>query len=63
MGIHGRQTCVFHLASWVFLMWDVPLYAVNTFYYHWLIEKLLWSMTGQNIARQEIQAEIEEEGR
>ena len=28
------------------------------FYYHWLIKKLLWSMLGQNIARQEIQAEI-----
>lgn len=60
---HGRQICVFRLASWVFLMWDVPLYAVNVFYYHWLIEKLLWSMAGKNIARQEIQEEMEEERR
>lgn len=44
-------------------MWDVPLYAVNVFYYHWLIEKLLWSMAGKNIARQEIQEEMEEERR
>ena len=43
-------------------MWDSPLYAINMFYYHCLIKKLLWPMVGQNIARQEIQAEIEEEG-
>ena len=41
------------------LMWD----AVNMFYYHWLIKKLLWPMAGQNIARQEIHAEIEEKRR
>ena len=40
-----------------------PLDAVNMFYYHWLIKKHLWPMTGQNIARWEIQAEIEEERR
>ena len=44
-------------------MWDFPLYAVNVFYYHWSIKKLLWTIAGQNIARQEIQAEIDEEGR
>ena len=28
-----------------------PLYAVNMFYYYWLIKKLLWPIAGQNIAR------------
>ena len=45
------------------VMWDTPLYSVNTFYYYWLIKKLLWPTAGQNIARWEIQAEIEEERR
>ena len=40
-----------------------PTYAVNMLYYHWSIKKLLWSMAGQNTARWEIQAEIEEERR
>ena len=40
---------------------DSPPYAVNMFYYHWLIKKLLWPMARQNIARWEIQAEIEKE--
>ena len=35
------------------LMWDSPLYAMNIFYYYWLIKKLLWPMAGQNIGRQE----------
>ena len=37
---------------------DAPLYAVNMFYYHWLIKNLLWPMAGQNIARREIQTEL-----
>ena len=37
-------------------MWDSPLYAVNMFYYYWLIKKLPKTMAGQNIARWEIQA-------
>ena len=45
------------------MMWDCPLYAVNMFYCHWLIKKLFWPMAGQNIARQKIQAEIEEKRR
>ena len=24
------------------VMWDALLYAVNMFYYHWLIKKLIW---------------------
>ncbi|EGW03099.1 hypothetical protein I79_013811 [Cricetulus griseus] len=24
------------------MMWYVPLYAVNMFYCHWLIKKLIW---------------------
>ena len=39
-------------------MWDSPLDAVNMFYYHWLIKKMLWPMSEQNIAKWEIQAEI-----
>ena len=39
------------------MMWDSPLYAMNMFYYHWLIKKMLWPMAGQNIARQESQTE------
>ena len=27
----------------IWVMWDGPLYAVNMFYYHWLIKKLLWA--------------------
>ena len=27
------------------MRWDSPLYAINMFYYHWLIKKLLWPMT------------------
>ena len=42
---------------------DSPLYAVNMFYYHWLIKKLFGPMTGQNRARWEFQAEIEEKRR
>ena len=37
---------------------ESPLYVVDMFYYHWLIKKLLRTMTGQNKARQEIQTEI-----
>ena len=44
-------------------MWDSPLYAVNMFYYNWLIKKLLWPMAGQNKARQKIQTEIYKESR
>ena len=43
------------------VMWDFPIVCCE--YYHWLIKKLLWSMAGQNIARWEIQAEMEEERR
>lgn len=33
-----------------FMMWDSPLHAVNRFYHHWLIIKvLLWPMAGRNI--------------
>ena len=35
------------------MMWDSFLYAMNMFYYHWLIKKLLWPITGKNIARLE----------
>ena len=45
------------------MMWDSPLYAVNMFYYHWLIKKLIWPMTGQNIARWKIQTKIYRESR
>ena len=44
-------------------MWDSSLYAINTFYDHCLVKKLFCPMVGQNRARREIQAEIEEEGR
>lgn len=43
------------------MMWDSPLYVVNMFYYHWLINKLLWPMAWQNIVSLKIQAEIEED--
>ena len=29
------------------MMWDCPFYAVNMFYYHWLIKKLFWPMAGR----------------
>lgn len=45
------------------LIWDSPKYAVNIFYFHCIIKKLFWPITGQNIAQQEIQAEIEKERR
>ena len=35
------------------MMWDSPLYAVNIFYYHWLITKLFQPMASQNIGRLE----------
>ena len=35
------------------MMLDSPLYAVNMFYCHWLIKKLLWPMAGQNTARRD----------
>ena len=35
------------------VMCDSPLYAVNMFYYHWLVKKLFWPMAGQNRGRQE----------
>ena len=28
-------------------MWDSPLYAMDVFYYYWLIKKLLWLMEGR----------------
>lgn len=43
-------------------MQDVFLYAVIMFYCHWLIKKLIWSITRQSRARQVIQAEIHGEG-
>ena len=33
------------------LMWNSSLYAMNMFYYHRLIKKLLWPMAGQNESR------------
>ena len=45
------------------MTWDAPLYAVNMFYYHWLMKNLLWPMIGQNIAGWEIQAERQGEKR
>ena len=44
-------------------MQDVLLYAVNVFYYNWLIKTLIWTITRQNRARWEIQAEIQGEER
>ena len=66
IGIHfNLNMCCIHTlqAFKSLLMWDFPLYVINIFYYHWLVKKLLWPMAGQNIARQEIHAEIEEERR
>ena len=57
--LHGMVDLAFTLTE-KGMMWDSPLHVVNTFYYHWLIKKLLLSMTGQNIARQ---AETEKEDR
>lgn len=45
------------------MMWDAPLYAVNTFDYPLLIRRLLWPMARPNTARWEIQAEGQGEGR
>ena len=44
-------------------MWDFTLHAVNMLFYYWLIKKLLWPMAEQNIARWEIQTEIDRERR
>ena len=41
------------------MMWDSPLYAMNMFYYHWLIKKLLGPITGQEV----IPSKKEESGR
>ena len=41
-------------------MWDTLQYAVNMFYYQWLIKKLLWPIAGQNTARQESQTKCRE---
>ena len=62
----GDQLCWLCQLKWLscgiclfrILMWDSSLYAVNMFYYYWLIKNLLWPMAGQNKARQEIQTEI-----
>ena len=45
----------YHHSIKIFKLSDVGfyLYAVNMFYYHWLINKLLWPMAGQNKARLE----------
>ena len=40
------------------LMWDSLLYAVNMFYYCWLVKKLFLPMAEQNKARQEIRTEL-----
>ena len=48
-------TCDIMTQEEINVMWDAPLYAVNIFYYHWLIKKLLWSVARQNIVRWEIQ--------
>ena len=34
-------------------MWDSPPYAINMFYYIWLIKTLLRSIAGQDLARLE----------
>ena len=57
--VQSQKEGFFH----VLLIWNFLSYAVNMFYNHWLKKKLLWPVAGQNIARQEIQAEIEEERR
>ena len=42
---------------------DVGFLTVSCEYFFITVKKLLWPMAGQNIERQEIQAEIEEERR
>ena len=58
MGLTHNQILKIIFCAWV--MWDSPLCAVNMFYCHWLIKKLLWPMTGQNRARQESETECRE---
>ena len=41
-------------------MWDVSWYDVNKFYYHWLIQKLIWPIARQNRAGWELQLEKNE---
>ena len=50
----------YHHSIKIFKLSDVGfyLYAVNMFYYHWLINKLLWPITGQNKTWREIRTEI-----
>ena len=43
------------------VMWDALLYAVNMFYHHWLIKKLLWPMAELKKARQEIKKKVQGE--
>ena len=38
------RTFQLNTKEYTLLMWDSTLYAMNMFYYHWLIEKLLWPM-------------------
>ena len=44
---------------WISMMWDFSLYAMNIFYYHWLIKKLFqpisraeYSQAGRDIERE-----------
>ena len=48
-----------HIPNHTWGMWDVCLYALNMFFYHWLIKKLIWLIAKQNRAMQEIQEEIQ----
>ena len=45
------------------LLWNSPCVCCEYVFLYWLIKKLLWPMAGQNVARWEIQTEIEEERR
>ena len=53
---YGEIQCAMCVGMGV-VMWDSPLYAVNMFYYHWLIKKLIVPVKGQNIARLESRRE------
>ena len=45
-------------------MWDVCLDAMNMFYYHWLIKKLIWSIASRiEQSEKSKQREGEKEGR
>ena len=61
---NAPQACLWYFLNWVsssHVWWDAHLYAVNMSYYHWFIKNLIWPIARQNIARREIQREIERE--